>query len=364
MLPRLFPSPTLARYMGSMFLWRSLAFLAGIVLILQTLDLLGESGDILAVPGNGEADLWRYVALRLPQLISLFLPFCVLLGTLLTFMTLNQNSEIVILKGAGLSPHQILAPLIVVGLLVSAVSFVFNETVLVRAQSEFDAWKKADYRKQPASSTSQGPVWVRAGEDLVQARQVIGEGSSVRLKDVTIFDRRDDRLVQVIHSAQAVQGPDGWRFDKVRLFDVAAGRQSSVPSVTLPIPMTPAQFTIRDINADHTAFWNLLPAIRSLEEAGRPTDALEAKLNHKVSGPLSATLMPLLGAVAAFGLARSGRLFIRAVIGLALGFAFFVADNFAMAMSDFGTLPAWAAAWGAFLLFMLIGEAVLFRTEE
>ena len=72
----------------------------------------------------------------------------------------------------------------------------------------------------------------------------------------------------------------------------------------------------------------------------------------------------LLGAVAAFGLARSGKLFIRAVAGLALGFAFFVADNFAMAMADFGTYPPWAAAWAPFMLFLLVGELVLIRTEE
>ena len=107
-----------------------------------------------------------------------------------------------------------------------------------------------------------------------------------------------------------------------------------------------------------------MPAIRALDAAGKPTDQLVAKLNHKISGPLSAVLMPLLGAVAAFGLARSGKLFVRAVAGLALGFAFFVADNFAMAMADFGTYPPWAAAWAPFLLFLLVGESLLFRTEE
>ena len=91
---------------------------------------------------------------------------------------------------------------------------------------------------------------------------------------------------------------------------------------------------------------------------------LVAAANHKVSGPLSAILMPLLGAVAAFGLARSGRLFVRAVIGMFLGFAFFVADNFMVAMGGFGTVPPLLASWAAFLLFLLIGETVLFRTEE
>ena len=75
-------------------------------------------------------------------------------------------------------------------------------------------------------------------------------------------------------------------------------------------------------------------------------------------------LMPLLGSVAAFGLARSGQLFVRAIIGMALGFAYFVADNFGLAMGDLGIYPPLLAAWGPFLLFLLIGEYVLIKTEE
>jgi lipopolysaccharide export system permease protein len=74
--------------------------------------------------------------------------------------------------------------------------------------------------------------------------------------------------------------------------------------------------------------------------------------------------MPLLGAVAGFGLARSGQLFTRAVIGMALGFAYFVVDNAALAMGSFGGYPPLLAAWAPFLLFCLVGETVLIRTEE
>jgi lipopolysaccharide export system permease protein len=74
--------------------------------------------------------------------------------------------------------------------------------------------------------------------------------------------------------------------------------------------------------------------------------------------------MPLLAGVAAFGLARSGQLFIRAVAGMGLGFAYFVADNFAIAMGNYGAYPPLLAAWGPFALFALIGETVLIRTEE
>ena len=87
--------------MVRLFLTRSLAVLFALILVLMTLDLLGEAGKILAVPGNTNSDLWHYVALRLPLLASRFLPFSVLLGTLIAFVGLNQNSEVVAMKAAG-----------------------------------------------------------------------------------------------------------------------------------------------------------------------------------------------------------------------------------------------------------------------
>jgi len=52
-----FPSRTLTFYLAKLFVTRVLAILIMLVLVLQMLDLLSESGDILAVKGNGEAQL-------------------------------------------------------------------------------------------------------------------------------------------------------------------------------------------------------------------------------------------------------------------------------------------------------------------
>lgn len=365
MLQQLFPSKTLAIYMARMFLVRTFAFLGGLVLVLMTLDLLGESGRILAVPGNGEAELWKYVSIRLPQIIALFLPFSVLLSTLLTFMTLNQNSEITILKAVGISAHQILAPLVLAGLAIAALNFGFNERFLVRANAQFDAWKAVDYQAVPPERPTGRDVWVRAGEDIWHADRVEGKLPAIVLHNVTIYRRGQDRLATLLQAGEATFMSDGsWQLSMVQRFDVKSGQLTNVAQLPLLSSAQPQQFVVQMVNADHLPMWQLVPAIRELKAAGKSTDQLEAKLYHKISGPLSAVLMPLLGSVAAFGLARSGKLFIRAVAGLALGFAFFVADNFAMAMADFGTYPPWAAAWAPFLLFFLLGEAVLFRTEE
>jgi lipopolysaccharide export system permease protein len=145
---------------------------------------------------------------------------------------------------------------------------------------------------------------------------------------------------------------------------VKTGKKSPLGTVTVAKGVRPDQFTLATVDPDGLSFNGLRSAINDLSDAGRPTKALEGSLWHKLSGPLSSVLMPLLGAVAAFGLARSGKLFVRAVIGMMLGFTYFVADNFALAMGNLGAYPPFLAAWAPFLLFFLIGEAVLVRTEE
>lgn len=361
---KLFPSNTIAWYVARMFLVRTLAFIVGLVVILESLDLLGESGKILAAAGNTESDLWVYVGLRVPQIIQLFLPFAVLLATLVTLATLNQNSEVVIFKAAGISAHQILLPLILAAFCVAAINFAFNERIVTRATETLKTWQANEYVKVTAATAPRTTRWVRGGDDLFNAETVSGTGAATRLGTVTIYDRVDNRLTRVVMAATATPLPDGWKLGTVRIFDVAAGTIRTLPSLDFTTTVVPRQFTTASIEPAYVPLWELAPQISEQRAAGKPVDTLIAAAHHKVSGPLSTVLMPLLGAVAAFGLARSGRLFVRAVIGMFLGFAFFVADNFMLAMGNFGTVPPIMAAWAPFLLFLLIGEAVLIRTEE
>ncbi len=359
-----FPSKRIALYMAKLFVLRSLAVLAALVIILQTLDLLGESGKILRVAGNGDAELWHYVSLRLPQLIARFLPFSVLLGTLITLATLNQNSEIVSMKAAGISAHQIIAPLMVASLLIAAITFVFQERIVTRATASLAAWQAVDYGKIPKESGIANNVWVRDGDDLIYAASVSGRGASTRLTGVKLYDREGGTLVRTVEAESGRPAQGGWLLERPTLFNVADTTQKSAPSLVVAQGVDPTQFTLANVDPDEQDFATLKGSIRQMEEAGRPTGPLQAGLWHKISGPLSAVLMPLLAGVAAFGLARSGQLAVRAIIGMALGFAYFVADNFALAMGNFGAYPPLLAAWAPFALFLLIGETVLIRTEE
>jgi lipopolysaccharide export system permease protein len=359
-----FPSRRIALYMARLFVTRCFAVLAVLVVILQMLDLLGESGKILAFHGNGDPELWRYVSLRVPQLVARFLPFAVLLGTLITLAALNQNSEIVSMKAAGISAHQIIAPLILTSLAVAAFSFAFNERIVTRASATLDAWQAVDYGAVPKDSGVRPNVWVRWGDDLILARQVSGQGEATELSGITVYDREGETLQRIVDAKSGRRQAGQWLLTGVTSFDVVKAKGMTMPSMLYGKGLDPLQFTIAGVSADAEDFFTLRRSIRAMKLAGRPTDEVESGFWHKLSGPLSAVLMPLLGAVAAFGLARSGQLFVRAVIGMALGFAYFVADNFALAMGNLGAYPPLIAAWAPFFLFLLIGEAVLIRTEE
>ena len=364
-----FPSRTIAFYMGRSFLVRTLAILAALVIVLQTLDLLGESADILAAPGNGQTALWYYVGLRLPQIVSRFIPFSVLLATLITLATLNQNSEVIAMKAAGVSAHQILAPLVLVSIGIAGISFAFNDRIVTRATAALDAWQNVDYGPVPKANGGVTNVWVRDGDDLIHADVVTGHRDATRLGRVTLYDRDGGALKHIVNAPDATAvvangRVTGWKMHGPKMFDVAAGTDSLIADIVFANGVTPDQFTLSSVDADERGFASLHAAIDELKAAGRPAGPLEAGLWHKISGALSAVLMPLLAGVAAFGLARSGQLAMRAVIGMLLGFTYFVADNFALAMGNFGAYPPQLAAWAPFLLFLLIGEAVLIRTEE
>ena len=360
-----FPSRTLTLYLAKMFVTRILAVLVMLVLVLLMLDLLSSSGEILAVEGNGQAELLTYAGLRIPQLVARFLPYSVLLATLIALVGLNQNSEVVAMKAAGLSAHQVLAPFLLTSLVVAGVSFAFNERVVTRATATLKAWEANEFGSIPEASNVRTNVYLTDGTDILTAAAVAGSGDAIGMRQVTWYRRSPEgAIVEQIRAPVATYAAPGWRLEDATRFEVASAGAQEIPAIVVGEALTPEQVDLAQVDPDTVSFWNLSSAIGRYEAAGRRTAELRAKWWHKLSGPLSAVLMPLLGSVAAFGLARSGQLFVRALIGMALGFAYFVVDNAALAMGNFGGYPPYLAAWAPFLLFFLLGETVLIRTEE
>jgi lipopolysaccharide export system permease protein len=259
----------------------------------------------------------------------------------------------------------VLAPLLLTAGIVSLVTFGFNERVVTRATATLKAWEAVDFGPIPTDSRVRTNIYLTDNGNILTAAYLAGTGDAIAMRKVTWYQRNaEGMIVEQVQADTARYASPGWQLEGITRFSVQNAVTERPATMVVGEGLTPDQIDLAKIDPDTEPFWTLTSSIAEFERAGRRTSELRAKWWHKISGPLSAFLMPLLGAVAAFGLARSGQLFVRAVIGMALGFAYFVIDNAALAMGSFGGYPPSLAAWAPFFLFLLIGETVLIRTEE
>lgn len=362
----IWPSHTLARYMARLFSVRFFMFLLGLTAVLQVLDLMGKSSDILAGDGADYGALVEYLQLRIPQLLSQFAPFAALLGAVATLVTLNQSSEITVMKATGLSAYHILAPALGIGLAIAAVHFVFHETIVVKTYAQLEYWESNDFAANlppPPSTASQS--WMIDGGTIIEVESITQSGRVLLLDNVNLYQRDENAVLTSIAQARFATYTNGsWTLYDINRFTLPAFDASHAESEPWPISIPADRFVALAVDPQDASFPKLWRSIRDLAREGYPSGELRAALYHKIAGPLSSLLMPLLAAAAAFGLARGGRLFIRVIFAMALGFSYFVVDNFMMAMSRFGAAPPLLSAWGPFLLFLLLGLSVLIYTEE
>lgn len=353
-------------YLAKIFIVRYVIILAGLIATLQMLDLLAKSEEVLAGDGAVYADLWRYVTLRSPHLISLFSPFVALLASILTLSVLNVNSEIVIMKAAGWSAFRILMPLMAVSLMIGVVSFVFSETVTVHARAELRNWEANAFAADiPPAPDSVFDTWVTDGQNLVKAESASRNGSILVLDQVTQYIRDEDKnITKIIRADFAFYRDEEWRLYEVKTFDVNTLEISVLENLDWETTIPPERFVSLAIVADQVNMPRLRRAITQLKSEGHDTDNLDTMLHQKYVSPLSTLLMPLLAGLAAFGLHRGGNLFGRILITLSMGFGFFVVNNLFIALGQYGAVPPLIAAWLPFLLFGLAGVSFILLTEE
>lgn len=362
----LLPSRTIAKYVMKMYFTRFLGILLGLVSVLQMLDLLAQADDIMAAEGADIGSILSYLMMRMPQLASQFIPFVALLATLLTLATLNQNSEIIIMKATGLSAHKILLPLGLASFVITASHFMFDDRIVTKANADLEYWQENDYAIDlPPAPDVKGRVWLTEGNTIVKVEKVSRSGSRVILDNITLIERdAQGRQVRIEQADFAHYSNGKWSLYGLGQFDANTHVTSFQERKEWSIPTPPERFLALTVRPKHVSFITLWRSIKQLEIEGLPTGSLKASLMKKISGPMATLLMPILAAMAAFGVHRSGNLFMRLIMGMALGFSFFVADNFMLSMGEFGVVPPFIAAWSPFILFILVGYAVIFNTEE
>ncbi|MFN3958532.1 MAG: LPS export ABC transporter permease LptG [Parvularculaceae bacterium] len=353
------------RYVGRLFTIRFAGLLLFFVIILQMLDLLNQSEAITAAPGAGADSIIRYISLRAPQIASQFTPFAALLATVITLASLNLSSEIVVMRAAGMSIHRVLRPIGFACLLIAVAHFVFHESVVVDAAAELEYWDANDFEvglKHDASTRTN--LRLQLDDEIVSAASAARTDEGVRLSNVVIYDLDPSGLAQsVIEARTALFGEGGWRLLDVRApgVDRVSPPVASMPWAT---SLNPETLFALSLNPDRAGMATLMRQISQIKRDGADAGAATTSLLARFSKPMATLLMPLLGAIAGFGVSRQGNQLVRATAGAGLGFLYFVAENLMLAVGKLGAVPPMLAAFFPFALFLVVGFAILLAMEN
>ena len=332
----------ISAYLTRIMALRTAAAAAALIGLLQLIDLLERTNDILA--RGGIIEILRYMALRLPYMFEQVAPFAVLAGALFTFSQLARNSELVVMRISGLSLLQIFRRTLPVALAVAALDLVVADQITPRAEQALATWWAASAPGPVAKSAAR---WFRIDGDVVLARAASPSGKVMR--GVSIYDRdAQQQLVRRINAQTATWSGGQWRLTNATITDLHEDHADTmtVGAVDWPTTLRPADTARLFAGAYQMTSEAAYRSLFGKGPVNQSPSEFQTRLYRTLAEAMAPIIMLLFALPMALGHARSNRT-IPVILGLCFGLLYLVADGVLTAMGETGVLPPWAAAWGA-----------------
>jgi LPS export ABC transporter permease LptG/LPS export ABC transporter permease LptF len=352
------PGGTIGAYVAGVFALWAVAALATITLLLQMVDLI-ERSDEFVDRGVGLVGAGRYALLRLPLLVQQAIAFAALAGAMFALLRLTRFSEMVAIRGAGVSNRRLTMMLLPVAAALSAASFLLADRVTPRAEVALASWWRSTDPDPPIRAR-----WFRLDGDIVRAQRASPDGRI--LHDVALYRRDGAGLIESrTIAANAVATPRGWALhgaDSVRL----AGRsliRARVAEARWPTSLRSddvrALFAASPLLASRDARRALLGSAPIAEGPPR----FETRLSRMLAEPLAPFVMLLFALPLAFASSRTGPTSAQWLVPMLGGMTFLVADGVLGAAAQAGLIEPAIGAWTAPLMFGLIAATILVYSE-
>lgn len=363
--------PTLSRYVTRHFLGAfvgTLLVIAGLIALFDLIELLRRGAGTSAET----SDLVVMAFLKLPNMIHTTLPFVVLVAGMIAFWKLARSSELVVMRSAGVSAWQFLAPLVIVTTLIGVFEITVVNPVGAKLYARYQAMEQdlglSD--EEGALNFSGGGMWLREsgpGERtaVLRATSIRQEDFTLRMGGISIFEmKNEDHFIRRIEAERATLG-DGV-LDLRDVWVMVPGLPSeSLPGLQLPTTLTIGRIQEKYAQPESVPFWELPAFIEFFESAGFSAHRHAIYWHSLLASPLLLAAMVLVAAVFTINPnQRSGRLMFRVLGGVLSGFGlyFYSKVTYALGLSD--TLPLALAAWSPAAVTALLAAAFVFHLED
>lgn len=210
---------TLDRYMMAELAGPFTFGLSAFMLIFVAANLLALSRLLT----EERAQLWaviEYFLWGLPSVVPYVVPMAVLLGVLLAMQRLSGESEITAMKAGGISLERIAVPLLIVGFVLSAITFYIGQTVVPYANDRATEILQMTIKHAPtlgSNLTVYAPL-PGGGRQLTAATGY--DVSTHSLLNVTVvqYDRNGVPQTIIFGDRARSQSNTSWTFDGARTY--------------------------------------------------------------------------------------------------------------------------------------------------
>ncbi|MEZ5829911.1 MAG: LptF/LptG family permease [Dongiaceae bacterium] len=359
---------TFMRYALKTFLWNFAVLWISFTSLLQVVDLLSNSDEVLDRHPRDAAAVVEYAVYRLPELAVYLIPFSVLMAALLSLAKFERGNETLALKSAGAPYYQILLTFLPAVGLVAALHFVLTDQVVPRSINHLLTRDLYVDKKSKNDKDEDQRVWVQDGDLVVEVGQVENEG--LDLYNMRLYHR--DELGNIVdqryvsHAVFDVQTRK-WTLEHIEDTKVVPDHPAEVTSIKSEVWNTklgPQEFSELIERPQAMTTSRLWSFATSSQIGVRPTYFYETWLQKRVALPVSSILMILLAAPVALSFGRRDKGVASGMaIGFGLGFLYFITEGLVQALGESGAVPPFFAAWLPALLFASIGGLWLIRLE-
>ena len=301
-----------------------------------------------------------YALLRLPGFLYQFFPAAGLLGGLLGLGLLASRSELTAMRAAGVSLGQIVYAVLLAALCLTIIVSLLGE-LIVPDLSEY-----AEQRKTLAVSSGQmmrasTGTWTRVGNSYLHIQTLLPNGI---MQGIHRYEYDSHLLLKSTLYAKKAELIDGvWHLFHVRqtLFHPERVDSKSQEEMILPIHLNPDLLKRGIVEPDEMSLFKLQEYIHDLRLNHNETSQFELAFWKRIWQPLSICVMMMLAIPFVFGSQRNATMGLRLLIGIVMGFSFYILNQFFGPVSMvFRVPPEWAAALPT-LLFAVFAVLLLRR---
>lgn len=339
------------RYIASAVL-SSTAIVMFVVLSLDTVfGFIAETEDLKNDYGIIDAAL--YIALTLPRRIYDYLPLGAFMGCLIGLGALAKNSELTVVRAAGVSLYRIvissMKPVVLIVLFGALLGEFVAPTTEKLAQSD-----KAIKQGAKSSVVYGQGLWHKEGSAFIHVNAVEPNGALYGVS-INYYDE-DYQLVKSLFASKALYNANSWSLIDVQAseFGLENVRSYRDDVIAWDTELTPELLNILIVKPDNLAMSGLHSYSEYLDDQGLDGGVYVLSFWKKALQPLTTISLVLIAISFVFGPLRSVAMGTRVFVGLIVGLSFkYVQDLLGPASMVFGFEPIVATLLPVIVCLML-----------